>query len=160
MNKLEKKAQSLYNPPFNYDKMGQIIFDADSNIVVDVRGWGRIKGMENASAIHDELGRQIALALTTHWRSQKNQDFQELELEDLGKKLQKEVGSLGLSNEVFNLCREVEFKIVNDLVRHSKTNLWHIFSERAESLDKARKAVREVEDVLLNLGLTLGMKIF
>lgn len=153
MNKnLKKVVMGLYKPPFRYDDMGQIIFDANNNIVVDVRGWGRIKGMKNASDLQDELGRQIALGLTEHWGGAKNQDFQELEPEDLIAKLQKEIGGLGFSLRAMNCCKNQEIKIVRDLVERSEDEL------RFEC-HFGPKSVKEIKKVLGGMGLNLGMKI-
>ncbi len=66
---------ALYEPPFTYDST--YIFDSKRNMVMNVnkmqeselvlRGWGRIRGMENAEALHDAVGAHIAMALTEYW---------------------------------------------------------------------------------------------
>lgn len=76
----------LYKPPFKYccgyilDAEGNTVADNNaendatiiqgSNLVLEVRGWGRIRGLKTdfqSGAIQDEVGRLIALALTEYW---------------------------------------------------------------------------------------------
>lgn len=64
---ITNKAIDVYKPPFTYDLFGQMIFDSNHNLVADIRGWGRIQKMENPEGIQDEIGRQIAKAMTEHW---------------------------------------------------------------------------------------------
>jgi hypothetical protein len=50
-----------------YDDNSCYVFDEDNNIILDVRGWGKISGMfnEEQSALnfHDEVGRFVASAI-------------------------------------------------------------------------------------------------
>ncbi len=60
-------AYDLYERPFKYDPNGQMIFDGKGNLVVDVRGWGRIEKMDNGMELHDTVGEIIAEALNEKW---------------------------------------------------------------------------------------------
>ena len=60
-------AYNLYERPFRYDLNGQMIFDGANNLVVDVRGWGRIEKMDNGMELHDTIGEIIAEALNEKW---------------------------------------------------------------------------------------------
>ncbi len=75
VERLLSDSFALYKPPFRYDST--YIWDAKHEMVMNVnetseselvlRGWGRVGGMENAEALHDEVGKHIAKALTEYW---------------------------------------------------------------------------------------------
>lgn len=77
----EKQAIELYDPPFRYDDRGGYIWDASCNMVADdrtdngetarVRGWGRIKKLQDPGAIQDCVGEHIAAALTVYWQAKR-----------------------------------------------------------------------------------------
>jgi hypothetical protein len=84
--KLKDRALALYAPPFRYE-MGYI-HDSKHKMVADdalpepehlepgmalrVRGWGHIQKHEDPAELQDEVGRQIAQALTKHWEPRKS----------------------------------------------------------------------------------------
>ena len=49
--------------PVVYEKMGTMILDADNNLIVDIRGWGRFQYMEDGEKKQDEMGQFIADAI-------------------------------------------------------------------------------------------------
>ena len=61
--------EKLIKYPVRYDPLGQIIFDANTNHIADVRSWGRISYMENAEEKHDYMGQFIAEAINEKLRS-------------------------------------------------------------------------------------------
>ena len=42
--------------PLKYDADGQIIFDGDGNIFLNIRGWGSLQYLENGEQIQDAVG--------------------------------------------------------------------------------------------------------
>ncbi len=58
MDKEEIKKLIIY--PVRYEPMGQYIFDAEDNIIANVRGWGRLQYLPDPEATQDEIGRFIA----------------------------------------------------------------------------------------------------
>lgn len=42
----DKLIRGIYKKPFKYDEHGQMIFDANNEHVVDVRGWSHLQNME------------------------------------------------------------------------------------------------------------------
>lgn len=62
-----KLLKGLYRKPFHYDNYGQIIFDADNNHVLDIRGWGRIQYKDNAEAKQDAFGQFVCNLLNENW---------------------------------------------------------------------------------------------
>jgi len=70
-----KRVVELYTPPFHF--ICGYIQDRDHHTVADqqdgpdtlrVRGWGRIGYMEDAGALQDAVGAELAKAVTNHWR--------------------------------------------------------------------------------------------
>ena len=49
--------------PVHYSELGTYIYDADNNMIADVRGWGWIQYMDNPEAIQDNMGKFIADAI-------------------------------------------------------------------------------------------------
>jgi len=58
-----KNIFEILKPPFYYDDYGQMIFDKDNNLALDVRAWGLIQKEENAEEIQDNFGKMVAEAL-------------------------------------------------------------------------------------------------
>lgn len=57
----------IIKPPFHYDDYGQMIFDKDNNLVVDVRMWGLLSskyGYDDATKLQDDFGKMLAETLT------------------------------------------------------------------------------------------------
>jgi len=54
-----EEIKKFYKPPFRYDDYGQMIWDYDCNRVIDIRGWGSIKGEKRAISIQDNFGRLV-----------------------------------------------------------------------------------------------------
>ena len=57
------KMDTIIKGPVRYDKHGQMIFDSNSNLICDIRGWGRIQYMSNPEEKQDGLGKFIADAI-------------------------------------------------------------------------------------------------
>jgi len=53
----------LIKSPVRYDKYGTMIFDADNNHVLDIRGWGRLQYIKDGASIQDAIGYFIAEAI-------------------------------------------------------------------------------------------------
>lgn len=53
-------AKANIKKPVRYDNESQQIFDAVDDLILDVRGWGRLKYIENGSDIQDHIGLYIA----------------------------------------------------------------------------------------------------
>ena len=85
--RLRERALSLYEPPFRFqygfifDKQGNMVADnscgddgevadADGNMLLRVRGWGRISYMEDPERLQDAVGELLVAALNEYWRSQ------------------------------------------------------------------------------------------
>jgi outer membrane phospholipase A len=84
---LRKRALALYKPPFKfqygyiYDSEGNVVADNSSerdeevtcssaengNLLLRVRGWGRIGYMENPEQLQDTVGELIVEALNAYW---------------------------------------------------------------------------------------------
>jgi len=65
---LKQKVKDLYKAPFRFDEMGGYVFD-DGNMVLEVRGWGRIQYLEDGQILQDQVGYLIANIMTEHWTS-------------------------------------------------------------------------------------------
>ena len=55
-----KNIFKIIQPPFYYDGEGQMIFDKENNIVLNVRAWGIIQKEENAEELQDNFGKMVA----------------------------------------------------------------------------------------------------
>ena len=53
----------LIKTPVKYDNRGQYIWDADMNMIANIRSWGRISYMENPHEKQDKMGEFIAQAI-------------------------------------------------------------------------------------------------
>jgi hypothetical protein len=53
-------AKETINFPVVYDTYGQKIFDADNNMVLDIRGWGWIQKMDSPKLRQDSIGEWVA----------------------------------------------------------------------------------------------------
>jgi hypothetical protein len=67
---IRKSTLALFKPPFWFEKTGGYIFDANSQMVGEVRAWGYLQTFPQADAVQDELGGMIAEALTNLWNDQ------------------------------------------------------------------------------------------
>jgi hypothetical protein len=54
----------LIKPPFYYADEGQMIFDANNQMVLDIRMWGMLQKYENAEELQDGFGKMLAEKLT------------------------------------------------------------------------------------------------
>ncbi len=65
-----KNWKKLYHAPFRYNKEGTTIWDAGNNMVLNIRGWGRISSQiideKIAGEIQDAFGNRLA-ELITEW---------------------------------------------------------------------------------------------
>lgn len=57
------KVLQVYQKPFHYDDMGQFIFDANSKMVAQVRGWWDIKYQDDPAELQDAIGTEIVWLL-------------------------------------------------------------------------------------------------
>jgi len=64
-------AIKLYAPPFRFDRNLVSVVDNDDNLVLDIRGWGRLTSSNEdndlCAAVQDIIGREMADALTERW---------------------------------------------------------------------------------------------
>jgi hypothetical protein len=60
------KAKALIHFPVRYDEQGQMIFDSENHLIVDIAGWGRIQYKDQAVEKMDELGEFIAHCINDH----------------------------------------------------------------------------------------------
>jgi hypothetical protein len=58
-----EKMYETFMPPFRYDKAGQMIFDANNNLCLDVRGWGLFQKKENGLELQDSWGEFVVEAI-------------------------------------------------------------------------------------------------
>lgn len=58
-------ALSSIELPVRYDDFGQMIFDADNNLILDIRGWGHFQYKEEGIKCQDELGSMVADLINT-----------------------------------------------------------------------------------------------
>ena len=72
-------ARRYWKAPFRYDEEGAIIWDANNEHVLNVRGWGYLTGKgsaalglppKEAEAIQNDLGETIVKALNLGWDPQ------------------------------------------------------------------------------------------
>ena len=54
--------------PVSYYSGTQMIFDSNEEIVLDVRGWGRIQYLPEPEKRQDSIGEFIADAMNEKWR--------------------------------------------------------------------------------------------
>lgn len=53
----------LIKSPVRYEAMGTMMFDANNNHILDIRGWGRLQYIKDGAAIQDSIGHFIADAI-------------------------------------------------------------------------------------------------
>jgi hypothetical protein len=58
-----KNIFEIIQAPFRYDDYGQMIFDKNNNIIVNVRMWGQLQNEENAEELQDGFGNMLAETL-------------------------------------------------------------------------------------------------
>ena len=61
----EEELKPYFKLPFRYDPEGQYIFDAENNMIADIRAWGHLKD----ERLQDALGELIAKAVNDAWNS-------------------------------------------------------------------------------------------
>ncbi len=54
------RAKANIKMPVRYDNYGQKIFDADNNLILDVRGFGRLQYLIGGAEIQDNIGEYVA----------------------------------------------------------------------------------------------------
>jgi hypothetical protein len=57
-----RDMRDVFTKPFHYDSYGQMIFDAQSHMVLQIRGWGYLHmetTEEIATMLQDKLGQEI-----------------------------------------------------------------------------------------------------
>jgi len=54
----------IIKPPFHYNDYGQIIFDKNNNLIIDVRMCGLLSKYDNAEELQDGFGKMLAETLT------------------------------------------------------------------------------------------------
>lgn len=62
---------SQFKYPCHYDSMGSMILDSNSILMLDVRGWGRIKYMKSKECeeLQDVFGEFIANSINKEWEN-------------------------------------------------------------------------------------------
>lgn len=72
-------ARRYWKAPFRYDEEGTMIWDANNERVLDVRGWGYLTGKgsaalglppEEAATIQNDLGKIVVQSLNLGWDQQ------------------------------------------------------------------------------------------
>jgi len=61
-----KNIFEIFQPPFKYDDYGQMIFDKNNQLVLDVRGWGFLQCEDKPQELQDSLGSQVVEALNNY----------------------------------------------------------------------------------------------
>ncbi len=69
---MKNPALSLYKPPF-YRAIGNYIYDADGNLALNIRGWGRIQYLENSKTLQDAFGDLVVEALNEYFERKSNE---------------------------------------------------------------------------------------
>lgn len=71
------RLKEVFRAPFTYDGHGTCIWDAETNKVLDIRGWGYLTGKGaaalglsdvEASRLQDEIGNTVARLLNENWQ--------------------------------------------------------------------------------------------
>jgi len=65
-----QELRKLFDAPFRFIPGGGYIFDANDQMVCDVRAWGYLQRFPNAEKLQDTLGEMIAEALTKEFKAQ------------------------------------------------------------------------------------------
>jgi hypothetical protein len=68
ITEIEKEVLGKFKLPVRYDNHGQYIFDADNQMVADVRAWGYLERFDNAELLQDTLGEMIAKAFNEKYQ--------------------------------------------------------------------------------------------
>ena len=63
--------ENIIKYPVIYDEFGQKIFDTDSNMICDIRGWGHIQYLDNPEKKQDDMGQFIADAINEKLKVEK-----------------------------------------------------------------------------------------
>lgn len=61
-----EKIFDLFKPPFWYDDFGQKIFDKDNNLILEIRGAGKLQYYANGNQMQDEFGKLVTNLLNKH----------------------------------------------------------------------------------------------
>jgi hypothetical protein len=61
------KVLDVYTFPAKYDEMGGYIFDANNQMIGEVRGWGKLQYLPDAEELQDALGQFIVDAINEKW---------------------------------------------------------------------------------------------
>lgn len=61
----KQRIFKLLKAPFRYDDYGQMIFDGNGNLVLDVRMWGMLQRESDGQKLQNDFGRMIAEILTS-----------------------------------------------------------------------------------------------
>ena len=69
--KTMKTIFDIIKPPFKYDDYGQMIFDSDNHLVVNIRMWGLLQKEPNAAELQDGFGKLLAETLNKLSEQQK-----------------------------------------------------------------------------------------
>lgn len=76
-------AARHWKAPFRYDAEGSMIWDANNERALDVRGWGRLTGggehslglsYEAAAKIQDEFGQSVVQILNAQWPNKPDEE--------------------------------------------------------------------------------------
>jgi len=57
----------IFQPPFYYDRHGQMILDKNGNSSLDVRGWGRAEKIKNGDMLQDAFGEYASEAVNNYY---------------------------------------------------------------------------------------------
>lgn len=52
--------------PIRFDEYGGYFFDSNNNMIGEIRGWGKLQKLDNATEIQDAIGRHIAKCINSN----------------------------------------------------------------------------------------------
>ena len=58
-----KNVFEILQPPFKYDPYGQMIFDKNNNLCLDVRAWGKLQYHEDGEKLQNSFGEKVVEGL-------------------------------------------------------------------------------------------------
>jgi len=56
---MKDKVLEVVKLPLRYDDYGQMIFDSNGNLFIEVRGWGKFQYKDNGQEVQDSFGKMI-----------------------------------------------------------------------------------------------------
>lgn len=63
-------------PPFHYDDYGQMIFDSNNQMVLNVRAWGLLQKFEHGAQKQDAFGVHVVYLLNQRWQREQGKNYE------------------------------------------------------------------------------------